>query len=69
MALDVLIALLERAGELVGKDELIARVWPETVVEEGNPKVQIAAVRRAGRPPLSDDGSRSWLLLCRTRHA
>ena len=27
-ALDILTALVERAGKLVGKDELIARVWP-----------------------------------------
>ena len=33
-ALDILIALVERAGELVGKDELMARVWPRTFVEE-----------------------------------
>jgi len=34
-ALDVLIALVEHAGELVGKNELMARVWPDTIVEEG----------------------------------
>jgi len=31
-ALDILIALVEHPGELVGKDELIARVWPNTHV-------------------------------------
>ncbi|HEX3349721.1 MAG TPA: winged helix-turn-helix domain-containing protein [Acetobacteraceae bacterium] len=46
-ALDVLIALAERAGEVISKDELIARAWPGTVVEEGNLKVQVAALRRA----------------------
>ena len=45
-ALDILIALVERAGELVGKDELMARVWPNTFVEEGNLKFQIGALRR-----------------------
>src|SRR5262249_52563779 len=29
-ALDILIALVERSGELMGKDELMARVWPNT---------------------------------------
>jgi DNA-binding winged helix-turn-helix (wHTH) protein len=46
-ALDILIALVERAGELVGKDELVARVWPNTFVDESNLKFQIA--RCAGR--------------------
>jgi predicted ATPase/DNA-binding winged helix-turn-helix (wHTH) protein len=45
-ALDILVALLENAGELVSKNELITRVWPDTVVEEGNLKVNIAALRR-----------------------
>ena len=46
-ALEILIALLERSGELVSKDELMARVWPSTFVEEGNLKVQVAGLRRA----------------------
>jgi predicted ATPase/DNA-binding winged helix-turn-helix (wHTH) protein len=45
-ALDILIALTERPGELVGKAELLARVWPGRFVEEGNLKFQIAALRR-----------------------
>ena len=32
---------------MVGKQELLARVWPDTCVEESNLKVQIAALRRA----------------------
>ncbi|MGH6692261.1 MAG: winged helix-turn-helix domain-containing protein, partial [Gammaproteobacteria bacterium] len=46
-ALEILIALLERPGELVSKNELMARVWPSTFVEEGNLKVQVAGLRRA----------------------
>jgi predicted ATPase/DNA-binding winged helix-turn-helix (wHTH) protein len=45
-ALDILIALLERPGEVVGKDELVARVWPNTTVEESNLKFQVGALRR-----------------------
>jgi DNA-binding winged helix-turn-helix (wHTH) protein len=45
-ALDILIALVERAGEVVGKDELMARVWPDTFVDEGNLKFQIGVLRR-----------------------
>jgi predicted ATPase/DNA-binding winged helix-turn-helix (wHTH) protein len=46
-ALEILITLIERPGELVRKDELMARVWPNTFVEEGNLKVQVAGLRRA----------------------
>jgi len=46
-ALDILIALVERPGELVSKGDLMARVWPHTFVEESNLKVQVAALRRA----------------------
>lgn len=45
-ALDILSALVERAGHLVTKEELVARAWPDTVVHEGNLKVHIAAIRR-----------------------
>ena len=48
-ALDVLIVLLERPGELVSKQELIARVWPGIFVEEANLKVHVAALRRTLR--------------------
>jgi len=45
-ALDILIALVERPGEVLGKDELMARVWPNTFVDEGNLKFQISVLRR-----------------------
>lgn len=46
-ALDILIALVERAGELVGKNQLMRRVWPDTNVVEDNLAVHVAALRRA----------------------
>jgi TolB-like protein len=46
-ALEILIALVEHPGEVVGKDELMARAWPSTFVEGGNLKFQISALRRA----------------------
>src|SRR5258708_24837093 len=46
-ALDILTALVERPGELVGKHELMARAWRGTFVEEGNLKFQVGALRRA----------------------
>jgi adenylate cyclase len=45
-ALDILRVLIERAGEIVSKDEIIAAVWPGTVVEDSNLPVQISALRR-----------------------
>ena len=46
-AFDVLTALVERAGEVIGKDELIARAWPNVYVDESNLKTQVSGVRRA----------------------
>jgi len=48
-ALDILVTLAERAGDVVSKEELIARVWPDTFVEDGNLRVHIAGLRRALR--------------------
>jgi len=48
-ALDLLTALVERAGELVTKDDLTARVWPGLAVDEGNLRTQMALLRRALR--------------------
>ena len=45
-AFDILTFLLERAGEVVGKEELIAHAWPQTFVEESNLKIH-SALRRA----------------------
>lgn len=46
-AFDVLIALLERPGELVSKEELMAKVWPNTFVGPANLAMHISALRRA----------------------
>ena len=46
-AFDVLLALIDRAGEVVDKRDLIAAVWPNTVVEETNLRVHITTLRRA----------------------
>jgi pentatricopeptide repeat protein len=45
-ALDVLGVLVGRAGDLVPRDEVIAAVWPRTVVEDNNLNIQISALRR-----------------------
>ena len=48
-SLDILIALVERHGELVAKKELISHVWPGIAVDETNVAVHISALRRALR--------------------
>lgn len=46
-AVDVLLVLVESAGQLVEKSELLARVWPDTFVEDGNLSVNIFTLRKA----------------------
>src|SRR3979490_1153770 len=46
-AYDILIALLENAGEVVGKAELIARAWPDVTVEGGGCRDHLSALRKA----------------------
>jgi DNA-binding winged helix-turn-helix (wHTH) protein len=45
--LDTLIALVERAGEVVTQRELISRVWPGVTVQEANLRIDIASLRKA----------------------
>ncbi len=48
-------ALVEKQGDVVGKAELLARVWPDTVVEEANLSVTVSNLRKALGP--REDGS------------
>jgi DNA-binding winged helix-turn-helix (wHTH) protein len=48
-ALEILAVLLDRAGELVTKQELMDLVWPNVFVEPANLTVHISALRRALR--------------------
>lgn len=50
-AFDMLLALVDRSGHLVEKDELLKTVWPGSFVEEGNLAVTISQLRKA----LNDD--------------
>jgi len=54
-AFDLLLALLRRGGRLATKDELMADVWPDSVVEENNLQVQISTLRKTfgGEPESS----------------
>src|SRR5688572_26471329 len=46
-AFDTLLALVEGSGRVLEKDELMKRVWPDTVVEEGNLTFNISSLRKA----------------------
>jgi DNA-binding winged helix-turn-helix (wHTH) protein len=46
-AFDVLMALIEARGEVIGRRALMARVWSDRVVDENNLQSQIAALRAA----------------------
>jgi adenylate cyclase len=46
-AFDILLALVERPGEVVAHKELIAKVWPDVIVEEISLRVHITSLRKA----------------------
>ena len=46
-ALDILIYLADRPGEVVAKQELIDHIWSDVTVEEGSLRVHVAAIRKA----------------------
>ncbi len=46
-SLDILIALITRAGEVIAKDDLVALVWPNLIVEESALRVHISTLRKA----------------------
>jgi len=63
-AMDILLVLVARAGELVGKDELLAAVWPDSFVEEGNLSQAIFMLRRV----LGDNRSEAQFIETVPRH-
>ena len=46
-AFEILIVLIRNADRIVGKDELIRLVWPDTIVEENNLTRNISSLRKA----------------------
>ena len=44
---DILITLVENCGQVVGKDDLMKKVWPTTFVEEGNLTQNVSLLRKA----------------------
>jgi DNA-binding winged helix-turn-helix (wHTH) protein/TolB-like protein/lipopolysaccharide biosynthesis regulator YciM len=44
---DILLTLIEKNGQLVTKDELMRKIWPDSFVEEANLTVNVSALRKA----------------------
>ena len=55
-AVETLAVLVEHRGEVVTKDELLQRIWPDTFVEEGTVARNVSFLRKAlGEPPGGGD--------------
>ncbi|ATU68074.1 ATP-binding protein [Piscinibacter gummiphilus] len=58
---DLMLQLVRRAGEYIGKDELLATVWAGVVVEEASVRVHMSMLRKALGEPGADDECREWI--------
>ncbi|MGB7068459.1 MAG: transcriptional regulator [Pyrinomonadaceae bacterium] len=56
-AFDILVVLVENAGELVDNKVMMNLVWPDSFVEEANIQVQISAIRKV----LGESGNRHYI--------
>ncbi len=53
---ELLVTLVQAAGRVLTREELLRRLWPDTVVEEGNLTSQISLLRKAlGKGPRAQD--------------
>jgi len=62
-ALEILIVLVEATGNTVRRDQILARAWPGTAVDEASVRVQIATFAqgpRRGEPRKSLHHQRAW---------
>src|SRR5215467_13204812 len=65
-ALEILITLVEHAGETISREQLIAYAWPDSVVDDGALRVHVAALRkalgdgRAGRRYVANNPGRGY---------
>ena len=65
-AFDVLVALAERAGELVSKDTLLDLAWGRLVVDENNIQAQVSVLRKLlGRDVIATIPGRGYRLTAR----
>src|SRR6267154_2963819 len=65
-AFSIFAVLVQSTGQLVTKDELIARVWPGVIIEENTLQVHISAVRKvlgADRGMLKTSFGRGYRLV------
>lgn len=60
-AYGLLLELLKRAGEIVSKDQLLAAVWPDVVVEEASVRVHMSILRKALGEPDDGNGCLEWI--------
>src|SRR5205085_10050969 len=69
-ALDMLIYLADRSGEVIAKQELIDHVWSDVTVEEGSLRVHVAAIRKAlgdgqfGKRYIANIKGRGYAFVC-----
>jgi predicted ATPase/DNA-binding winged helix-turn-helix (wHTH) protein len=72
-AFEILAILAQSSEEIIGKDELMRRVWPGAIVEENTLAAQISAIRKAlgaDRDLLKTISGRGYRLVGKwTRHA
>src|SRR5258706_5329523 len=60
-AFDLLVALVERSGHLVTKDDLLGRVWGRVIVEENTLQSHISALRKVlGREAITTVSGRGY---------
>lgn len=64
---EVLLALLNRQGEIATKDELLKAVWPDSIVEEANLTVHVALLRKPWERPPPSRPSPSGAIACSRR--
>lgn len=74
-ATDILVALVEGRGELVSRDTLLAKVWPDMVVDEGALRVHMSAVRKVlgdgteGIQYISNEPGRGYRFIAVVSHS
>src|SRR5260370_8019217 len=62
-AFDLLVALVERSGHLVTKDDLLGRVWGRVIVEENTLQSHISALRKVpGQEAITPVSGRAYRL-------
>jgi TolB-like protein/Tfp pilus assembly protein PilF len=67
---DTLLALLQGRGDVLGKEDLLKRVWPESFVEEGSLAQNISILRKVlgegadGRPYIQTIPKRGYRFVC-----